>query len=467
MKLVEEIQQHVEKLSSDSQTKIFQYILELEQKQKQITENNWQEERQEKLSSDDKRDNYARDRARIIHSACFRRLQGKTQVLGLGESDFYRTRLTHSIEVAQIASGIADYLRTEEYYKDYKYFIPQQNLIEAIGLAHDIGHPPFGHGGEYALNYCMREFGGFEGNAQTLRICTQLGEYSEKNGLNLTRRTLLGLIKYPAIYENVVNIEKYDNKKAPLCVNSFKPPKFNFFGCDIENFNWIMQGFSKKDSNRFKEMGKTDGHGKTIYKSFDCSIMELADDIAYGVHDLEDAIALRFITEKDWDDIKEKIKNYFSDYPYGDITKDLFSGKNRTRKIAISYLVHHFVKKCQIRKKGKFDSDLLDLEAFLPEEEKEQLKTLKDFVVTKVIKSPEVQTLEYKGQQMIIRLFEVIANNPIMLERKHYEKYEREPQKEKQLRIICDYIAGTTDDYATRLYHKIFTPSNGSIFDKL
>ena len=126
------------------------------------------------------RDDYGRDRARIIHSAFFRRLQGKTQVLGLGESDFYRTRLTHSLEVAQIAGGIAEYFK-EKYRKCYEYseLIPEQNLIEAIGLAHDIGHPPFGHGGEVALNYLMRDCGGFEGNAQTLRICTQLGEYSE------------------------------------------------------------------------------------------------------------------------------------------------------------------------------------------------------------------------------------------------------------------------------------------------
>lgn len=140
------------------------------------------------------RDDYSRDRARIIHSASFRRLQGKTQVLGLGESDFYRTRLTHSIEVAQIASGVADFLRDK--YKndeDINKYIPTQNLIEAIALAHDIGHPPFGHGGEYALNYLMRDDGGFEGNAQNIRICTKLGEYSDDNGLNLTRRHCLGL----------------------------------------------------------------------------------------------------------------------------------------------------------------------------------------------------------------------------------------------------------------------------------
>lgn len=174
----------------------------------------WQERKYETFSHN--RDDYARDRARIIHSSSFRRLQGKTQVLGLGESDFYRTRLTHSLEVAQIASGITEHLYEKYRNTKHNQFIPSQNLIEAIGLAHDIGHSPFGHGGEVALNYVMRNHGGFEGNAQTLRICTQLGEYSDSDGLNLTRRTLLGLIKYPALYSKVVNADAYDLSKAPL-----------------------------------------------------------------------------------------------------------------------------------------------------------------------------------------------------------------------------------------------------------
>ncbi|HDL8364409.1 TPA: dNTP triphosphohydrolase, partial [Yersinia enterocolitica] len=135
---------------------------------------------------------FQRDRARIIHSAAFRRLQTKTQVLGLGENDFYRTRLTHSLEVAQIGSAICE--RLHDKYKDHqniKKWIPSLSLIEAIGLSHDIGHPPFGHGGEVALNYSMITSGGFEGNGQTLRIVSRLAEYSPHHGMDLTRRTLL------------------------------------------------------------------------------------------------------------------------------------------------------------------------------------------------------------------------------------------------------------------------------------
>ena len=129
---------------------------------------------------------YQRDRARIIHSASFRALQSKTQVLGLGESDFYRTRLTHSLEVAQIGSGICEWLRNKPDNPpgpELEQWIPSLSLIEAICLAHDIGHSPFGHGGEVALNYMMKDDGGFEANGQTLRIVSRLGEYSPANGL--------------------------------------------------------------------------------------------------------------------------------------------------------------------------------------------------------------------------------------------------------------------------------------------
>jgi dGTPase len=118
----------------------------------------------------DARDAAATDYARIVHSASFRRLQGKTQILNLGDSDFYRNRLTHSIEVAQIAGGIARQLNKDFHSHDAAPWIPDLTMIQAIGATHDLGHPPFGHGGEVALHYGMRENGGFEGNGQTLRI---------------------------------------------------------------------------------------------------------------------------------------------------------------------------------------------------------------------------------------------------------------------------------------------------------
>lgn len=428
----------------------------------------WQERKY--ATSSHNRDDYARDRARIIHSASFRRLQGKTQVLGLGESDFYRTRLTHSLEVAQIASGIAEHLYEKYQHDDCAQFIPSQNLIEAIGLAHDIGHSPFGHGGEVALNYTMRNHGGFEGNAQTLRICTQLGEYSDSDGLNLTRRTLLGLIKYPATYSQVVNTNVYDASKSPLNIDSFFPPKCSVFDCDQTYFHWILEPFSNEDVQKFLTINSiANNHAKTQFKSFDTSIMELADDIAYGIQDLEDGIALNLITKKDW---LNHIAISFPDYERNgiktSIVADLFSGKNRIRKKAISYLVNYFVSQIEIKSRNCFSSPLLDLQAVISESLAQELDVFKRIVSLKVIETPEVQTLVYKGQQMIVRLFEAIANNPHrLLEQKHYAKYQHQSNEDDKLRVICDYIAGDTDEYATRLYHKIFTPSNGSVFDRL
>ncbi|MBP6020036.1 MAG: dGTPase [Burkholderiaceae bacterium] len=428
------------------------------------------ETRQATLGDDKRqRNNFSRDRARIIHSAFFRRLQGKTQVLGLGESDFYRTRLTHSVEVAQVASGILEALRTDSSLKEHYEWLPSSELIEAIALAHDIGHPPFGHGGEVALNYSMRDHGGFEGNAQTLRICTKLGEYSETTGLNLTRRTLLGLLKYPATYSAVANASIYKPLLAPLNIDSFKPPKC-IFDCDAESLDFIFTPISS-ERVAFQEFKKVDGkHAKTKFMALDTSILELADDIAYGVHDLEDAISLKLVNEHEWrTEVHNLLIDPLASYPLRDqmneITKNLFSGVNKTRKKSISYLVGYFIHNCSIVKRNLFSHDLLDLEVVMKDVVKRELEILKLFVVKHVIRTVEVQTLEYKGQQMIVRLFDAIANNPSRLLLKKY--HDDFIEQGHDLRVICDYLAGTTDDYATKLYHKIFTPSSGSIFDRL
>jgi predicted deoxyguanosinetriphosphate triphosphohydrolase len=152
----------------------------------------------------DHRDDFERDLARLIHSAAFRRLQAKTQVLGIGKGDFHRPRLTHSMEVAQIGKAIAGNLRNRnEVDKAVKAYLPDDDLVFFEGLAHDLGHPPFGHGGEIALNYSMREHGGFEGSGQTLRILAKLAAHTPQFGLNPTCRSLLAILKYPVCYSQV------------------------------------------------------------------------------------------------------------------------------------------------------------------------------------------------------------------------------------------------------------------------
>ncbi len=428
-------------------------------------------ERKEKLGNDNfERNQYARDRARVIHSAFFRRLQGKTQVLGLGESDFYRTRLTHSLEVAQLGSGLVEFLY-EKYKNNLEVInsLPEKDLIETIGLAHDIGHPPFGHGGEVALNYSMREHGGFEGNAQTLRICTELGEYSLNSGLNLTRRTLLGLLKYPATHSKTVNTKAYNcgNRKN---IDSYKPPKC-VYDSDAPSLAWILESSTLEQRELFSSLDTHETkHSKTRYKSLDCSIMEIADDIAYGVHDLEDAIALELVSKDSWNlEVLEPILNSSERYSLksciNSLTQELFSRKNRSRKKAIGALVNHFITASAIFKRNIFSDKTIDFSVKINPEARESLDLLQNFIRKNVILTPEVQTLEYKGQQMVIELFDAIANNPHRLLPVKYRN--RYIESGSNLRVICDYLSGTTDDYATRLYHKIFTPSSGSIFDRL
>jgi len=408
-----------------------------------------------------------RDRARIIHSSSFRRLQSKTQVLGIGESDFYRTRLTHSLEVAQIGSGICEKLK-EKYIAENNLieWIPTLSQIEAICLAHDIGHPPFGHGGEVALNYHMNELGGFEGNGQTLRIVSKLGEYSPDKGLDLTRRTMLGLLKYPVLHKQVASYKHVCACKTSINIDAYKPPKC-IHDDDNDILDWILTGLPESDTKKFKESKEKSGKFKSKYKAFDTSIMELADDISYGVHDLEDALALRLVTERVWNDeviLKLDGRNVISEN-IDFYTSKLFSNSNKERKHAISKLIGYFIPEITIINQNEFETPLLDLQAVMSEEASNLLQVLKDFVYKNVIKRPEVQTLEYKGQQMVLSLFEVLQENPErLLPASTYQEYSK---SQNPKRVICDYISGMTDIYATKLYHKLFSPDMGSIFDRM
>ncbi|MGC3818863.1 anti-phage deoxyguanosine triphosphatase [Acinetobacter sp. G11] len=416
---------------------------------------------------------YQIDRARIIHSASFRRLQAKTQILGIGDSDFYRTRLTHSMEVAQLGFGITESLKAR--YKNDPLLldlIPSQNAIESICLAHDIGHPAFGHGGEVALNYCMVNDGGFEGNGQTLRIVSKLAEYTPENGMNLTRRTLLGLIKYPVPFSkfkiNYPSKELTKNLVLPLQLKDYQPPKC-ILDTEADLFTtWVSNIFSSNDLKKFMTIN-TEKRTKPKYTSFDSSIMELADDISYGIHDLEDAVALKLITEKQWrDQVVKKIENIKVELnnDLENITKLLFGSSNKERKHAISKLIRYFLKKVYIYKQNIFEHELLDYNVVLEDEENtEALEVIKDFVINNVIRQPEIQILDYKGQQIVVELFEVLSNNPNnLLPQSTLEQYKKAENKN---RVICDYISGMTDAYASRLYHKLFTPNMGSVFDRL
>jgi len=189
----------------------------------------------------DVRNAYERDRARIIHSSAFRRLQGKTQVMGVGEGDFHRTRLTHSLEVSQIGTGILAFLKRRHLDdSSISMWLPEPALIDSACYAHDLGHPPYGHGGERALNEAMIGFGGFEGNAQTLRILVKLEKYKKYQGINPTRRTILSVLKYPTPYSGY-NEKTYQEKGHP--------PKC-YYDTEQEIIDWTLES----SANRWNQL---------------------------------------------------------------------------------------------------------------------------------------------------------------------------------------------------------------------
>lgn len=434
----------------------------------------FQSERRSKDPLDRKNDHRSsseRDLARLIHSATFRRLQAKTQVLGIGEGDFHRTRLTHSMEVAQIGKGIAkniQHRRTQ--HDEIVNILPDSDLMFCVGLAHDLGHPPFGHGGEVALNYCMRGHGGFEGNGQTLRILSKLEAHTLSYGLDLSRRALLGILKYPVNYGKLEKTGIIPTGNHLMIKSSeWKPPKC-YHNEEIDVVDWILSPFLYVDKMIFTHHSdpKEDQHGKPTQKALDTSIMELADDIAYGVHDLEDGIALHLITHEMWKSVEEKFnKEWMKENEIEDIGSNLF-GDSSQRKRAIGALVHAFMTNAEITKKPDYKSPLLAYNAILPGNTKSALELLKSLVYDNVINIPEVQTLEFRGQQIVIQLFNALASDPKrFLKNTFRETWENASTETEKLRVICDYISGMTDEYATRIYERLFLPRHGTVFQRL
>ncbi|MGJ8694406.1 MAG: anti-phage deoxyguanosine triphosphatase [Thalassotalea sp.] len=433
----------------------------------------WHERRLPQMAKriQDHRSPFQRDRARVLHSAAFRRLQSKTQVMGGGQSDFYRTRLTHSLEAAQIGSGITAQLRTK-YQSLGKILLPaEDSLIETICLAHDIGHPPFGHGGEVALNYMMREHGGFEGNGQTLRIVAQLEPFSENCGMNLARRSLLGLLKYPQTLSHLHHCEIAIPPKnlRQLKADDWYPPK-GIYDDDQAILDWILQPLSAADKALFQTVKRREAaHHKTEFKSFDCSIMELADDIAYGIHDMEDAIFTGGVSQNLFEaqviaklaPIEHTWLNEFT----ATLTQNLFSSHPYEQKEAIGGLVNFLITAVEIvdlneQQDTCFEATLLRYNAKLPAVHQQVLDIFKEFVLTYVIKQTKIQRLEYRGQQIVMELFEAFSSDPERLLPDTTVKLWRQAhqQQKNPFRVIADYVSSMTDDHATRTYLSLFSP---------
>ena len=415
----------------------------------------------------DHRTPYQRDKARILHSAAFRRLQAKTQVLGAGMSDFYRTRLTHSLEASQIGQGIAAQLRNK-HTELTQHLGLNDTLIEALCLAHDIGHPPFGHGGEVALHYMMRNHGGFEGNGQTFRIVTKLEPYTAEHGMNLSRRTLLGLIKYPNYLPQLNQPPQEQNSVSHREVKAslWHPPK-GLYECDKAAFEWLLEGFSNRDIQRFMQFNAAHkNHHKTVFKSFDCSIMELADDIAYGIHDLEDAIVMGIVNRSQFNqEVVDPLLTLDIDWMNQNIvalSEKLFSQHHHERKDAIGALVNCFITNIQITQIApEFEQDLLKYNAVFHAPFDKALSIFKAYVFHRVIRKPEIQMIEYKGQQIVMELFQAFASDPQrLLPENTSQRWIVANNAGNGHRVIADYISGMTDGFASKLYSSLFIPSS-------
>jgi len=345
---------------------------------------------------------YQRDRDRIIHSSSFRRLKHKTQVFVNTEGDHYRTRLTHSMEVSQIARTFARYLCLNE------------DLCETLSLSHDLGHTPFGHAGEEVLNNCMSIYGGFDHNIQTLRIITLLeNKYYRFKGLNLTIETLDGLIKHNG---PVYNISKYN-----------KIFKNNFF------LNKII----------FKD-----------YPSLEAQVASISDDIAYNNHDLEDGLRAGLFSINKLSSIKIISKI---------IAKHKRNTKSYRREIIVNQIVRELINKMVLDVIKTTENNLKKIKpqsvkdiykqnhliVDFSEKMQSEVKEIKYFLKKNMYNHKKVIINTNKGKKIIYDLFKHLSKNS-----KKYISNNVVIETTKE-RAISDFIAGMTDRYAINLHKKI------------
>ena len=342
---------------------------------------------------------FQRDRDRIIHSASFRRLKHKTQVFVNTEGDHFRTRITHSIEVAQIARSISRYLNLNE------------DLAETISLAHDLGHTPFGHAGEQALNECMEDYGGFDHNLQTLRIVMFLeNKYLKFNGLNLSIETLEGLLKHNG---PIINLDLVDKL---IGVTKFKN-KINFY----------------------------------TYPSLEAQISSISDDIAYNNHDIQDGINANLFSLEElieinfFRDIYKKYKKNINKQNYKIITYQIIRD---SIDLMIKDLITNTKKNLKYNKIDSF-RDINKTSSFIvnfSDKFKKFENEIRFFLRKKMYDNKNVINKNNKGKIIIKKLFQKIKKNP--------KKFISKPEHfSNQYRSISDFIAGMTDRFAIKLYN--------------
>jgi dGTPase len=340
---------------------------------------------------------WQRDRDRVIHSAAFRRLQYKTQVFVNHEGDFFRTRLTHSIEVAQIARSIARSLRLDE------------DLTEALALAHDLGHPPFGHAGEEALNLAMRPFGGFDHNAQSLRVVTLLeSRYAGWDGLNLTWETLEGLAKHNGPLRN--------------------PPQY------IADYN---------DRQRLD---------LSLYASAEAQVAAIADDVAYHSHDLDDGLRAQLFRVEDIAHLPV-VREALAEARISGLDVPPPRLRHETIRRVINAMVTDLIEqtKRHLAKLEPKDADAIRrakqrVVAFSPRME-EAHQVIRDFLFARMYRHWRVNRMTTKARRLTEELFRLLHADPSLLP-DDWRARAGEGGTQRAATIVRDYVAGMTDRYA-------------------
>jgi dGTPase len=411
----------------------------------------------ERVSESSRKEDYRTpfqiDRDRLIHSSEFRRLQGKTQVFIPGDNDYYRTRLTHSIEVSQIGRSVCYYVKTR--YKDIfsdEYYI-DPDLVESACLAHDLGHPPFGHAGERTLHRLMSSYGGFEGNAQTLRLITEIFYTTGKSrrGMKPARALVDAILKYKTLYsqfENPFNHYLYDYQK--------------------EYVDFVFGGRSLPPDLQPGE--KLNG-----FQSIECQIMDWADDTAYATNDLVDSISGGFITLINLDQWFEKNKDTLSDFQikvFDDIKKWIHKGDYKAQ---FGTQIGSLVQACGIEERESFMSGFTNRYNYnlvIENEARERVRLFKKIAVELVFESSQLHQMEYKGNMMLEGIFRSLEENYItdtskikLLPDFTDSLIRKESDKHTRSRIVCDYISGMTDSFAMITYKRLFDPDFSSIKD--
>ena len=363
---------------------------------------------------------FRRDCDRVIHSTAFRRLKHKTQVFVFHEGDHYRTRLTHSLEVAQIARALARQLGLDE------------DLTETLALAHDLGHPPFGHAGERALDACLQAHGGFDHNAQTLRVVTSLEHrYPEFDGLNLTWEALEGIVKHngPLTGRNGAALGRYGDRGIPSGISDYMATY------DLELWS---------------------------FASLEAQVAAIADDIAYDAHDIDDGLRADLFAV---DDLKvmpltaEMIAEIARHYPDLD---DVRRGAELVREL-ISYLIGAVVtearRRLEIARPTSVEDvrNLGDVLVTFPPEVAQAEAGIKAFLKGRMYRHPRVMRVMGEAEQILFDLFERYQQSPGDLPAEWSSRDGGEHESETgRIRRIGNFIAGMTDRFAITEHQRLF-----------